>query len=99
MIASLLSAFFRNPVRGLLILGGASLLAPVVLPVVSLLIRPLVKPVTDFFLDLSEDVSEVVQQRQQQKKRQGKKVQDVSDSDMSKKLEDAANVAMLVDTL
>jgi hypothetical protein len=98
MIASLLGAFFRNPVQVLLILGGASLLAPVVLPVMSLLIRPLVKPATNFFLDLSEDVSEVVQERQQQKKRQGEK-EKVSDSDMSQELEDAANVAVLVDTL
>jgi len=70
MLTSLLVAFYRYPVRGLLIFSGATLLAPVIFPVASFLIRPLVKPMTNFYLDLAEDVSEAMQEREQQRKDQ-----------------------------
>ena len=99
MLASLLMAFYRYPVRGLMILGGVTLLAPVIFPVASFLLRPLVKPVTNFYLDLAEDVTEAMQEREQQKERRGKKEKRISGAAMTEKLEDAANVAVLIDTL
>ncbi|MEJ2069592.1 MAG: hypothetical protein P8X65_03390 [Syntrophobacterales bacterium] len=99
MLASLLMAFYRYPIRGLLIFGGVTLLAPVIFPVASLLIRPLVKPVTNFYLDLAEDVTEAMQEREQQKERRGKKMKRLPDSARTEELEDAANVAVLIDTL
>ena len=99
MLASLLMAFYRYPVRGLMILGGVTLLAPVIFPVASFLLRPLVKPVTNFYLDLAEDVTEAVKDREQAKERRGKKEKRISGAAMTEKLEDAANVAVLIDTL
>lgn len=99
MLASLLIAFYRYPVRGLMILGGVTLLAPVIFPVASFLLRPLVKPVTNFYLDLADDVSEAVKEREQVKERRGKKEKRISGAAMTEKLEDAANVAVLIDTL
>jgi len=99
MIASLLVAFYRYPVRGLMILGGVTLLAPVIFPVASFLLRPLVKPVTHFYLDLAEDVTEAMKEREQEKERRGKKEKRISGAAVTEKLEDAANVAVLIDTL
>jgi hypothetical protein len=99
MLAGLLMAFYRYPVRGLMILGGVTLLAPVIFPVASFLLRPLVKPVTHFYLDLAEDVTEAMKEREQEKERRGKKEKRISGAAMTEKLEDAANVAVLIDTL
>ena len=99
MLASLLVAFYRYPVRGLMILGGVTLLAPVIFPLASFLLRPMVKPVTHFYLDLAEDVTEAMEEREELKKRRGKRMKRVADSVMTEKLEDAANVAVLIDTL
>jgi hypothetical protein len=99
MLASLLVAFYRYPVRGLMILGGVTLLAPVIFPVASFLLRPLVKPVTHFYLDLAEDVTEAMKEREQEKERRGKKEKRISGAAVTEKLEDAANVAVLIDTL
>jgi hypothetical protein len=82
-----------------MILGGVTLLAPVIFPVASFLLRPLVKPVTNFYLDLADDVSEAVKEREQVKERRGKKEKRISGAAMTEKLEDAANVAVLIDTL
>lgn len=99
MLASLLVAFYRYPIRGLLVFGGVTLLAPVIFPVASFLIRPLVKPVTNFYLDLAEDVTEAVKEREQQKEGRVKKMKRLADAATTEKLEDAANVAVLIDTL
>jgi hypothetical protein len=99
MLASLLVAFYRYPVRGLLILGGVTLLAPVIFPVASFFLRPLVKPVPNFYLDLAEDVTEAVKEREKQKELREKKEKRISGAAMTEKLEDAANVAVLIDTL
>lgn len=83
MFATLLAAFYRYPIRGLLIFSGVSILAPVIFPVVSLLMRPLVKPVTNFYLDLAEDAAEVIEERERKKaakKGKGKKEADLGET-------------------
>ena len=54
---------------------------------------------TNFYLDLAEDVSDAMKEREQEKELRGKKEKRLSGPAMTEKLEDAANVAVLIDTL
>jgi hypothetical protein len=99
MLASLLVAFYRYPIRGLLIFGGVTLLAPVIFPVASLLVRPLVKPMTEFYLDLAEDVSEAIEERDQQKAAQAKKGKHKKDKDLSEAWEKTAILDEVIETI
>jgi len=97
MLTNLLIAFYRYPIRGLLVFGGVTLLAPVIFPVASLLIRPLVKPMTNFYLDLAEDVSEVMQAREQQKT--GQRGKHKKESELGKAWEKTVILDEVMETL
>lgn len=99
MLTSLLTAFYRYPIRGLLIFGGVTILAPVIFPVASLLVRPLVKPVTKFYLDLAEDVSEVIEEREQHKAAEHKKGKHKEESDLAKDWEKTVILDEVIETL
>ncbi len=99
MFATLLAAFYRYPIRGLLVFGGVTLLAPVIFPVASLLVWPLVKPITNFYLDLAEDVSEVIEEREQKKVALAKKGKGKKESDLGETWEKTVILDEVIETL